>query len=210
MNNRRIQIRLPGDWVLLVIDDHKEMGILSVEKDVIPPTHYYDCGDDDGANVDNNGYTLGHDPSVNMCASASASATFDNEETMFSPLMANNKRERSFAQVPISSELSTKTKTQIQTQKNTPSIASLQSQSQSHSQQGGRNDNKLPELNYVLTVDQDLYKRVLSEMLDSRTPCGLYFFCHDDGHKNVHINVAIGILFVVFSLIFWGTCVWPT
>mmetsp|Transcript_13407 Transcript_13407/g.20340 ORF Transcript_13407/g.20340 Transcript_13407/m.20340 type:complete len:106 (-) Transcript_13407:85-402(-) len=68
----------------------------------------------------------------------------------------------------------------------------------------------LSELSYVLTVDQDLYKRVLSEAVDSQTMCGFYYCCHDYESKNVNINVAIGILLVVFSLLFWGTCVWPT
>eukprot|EP00979_Chaetoceros_neogracilis_P004374 scaffold778_cov133-Chaetoceros_neogracile.AAC.1 len=30
---------------------------------------------------------------------------------------------------------------------------------------------RLPELRYMLTVDQNLYKRVLSEITDSRMPC---------------------------------------
>lgn len=68
----------------------------------------------------------------------------------------------------------------------------------------------LKELRYVLTIDQDLYKRVLTEVVDSQTPCGLYYCCHDYESKTVNINVAVGILFVVFSFIFWGTCEWPT
>ncbi len=69
---------------------------------------------------------------------------------------------------------------------------------------------KLTELNYVLTVDQDIYKRVLSEAVDSQMPCGLYYCCRDYDSKNVNINVAIGILCFVFSFILWGTLTWPT
>ncbi len=68
----------------------------------------------------------------------------------------------------------------------------------------------LPELQYVLTIDQDLYRRVLSEMADSKAPCGLYYCCHAFDSKNVNIKVAIGILMFVFSLLLWGTLVWPT
>ena len=57
-----------GFKFVYLMDDHMEMeaGILSLEKDAISPARY-DCGDDDddGAAVDNNGYTLGFDPSVN-------------------------------------------------------------------------------------------------------------------------------------------------
>ena len=66
------------------------------------------------------------------------------------------------------------------------------------------------ELQYVMTIDQDLYKRVLSEIADSRSPCGIYYCCHDYESKSVNINVALGILAFVFSLILWGTLVWPT
>ena len=71
---------------------------------------------------------------------------------------------------------------------------------------------RLPELRYMMTVDQDLYKRVLKEIPDSRMPCGFYYCCHDsvDGTKSVKISVAIMILFVVFTLLFVGTCIWPT
>lgn len=71
---------------------------------------------------------------------------------------------------------------------------------------------RLPELRYMLTVDQNLYKRVLSEITDSRMPCGLYYCCNDsvDGTKHVQIRVAILILIVFFIFLFVGTCIWPT
>jgi hypothetical protein len=69
----------------------------------------------------------------------------------------------------------------------------------------------LEPLNYILTVDQNIYKRLLADISSSRMPCGLYYCCHDtvDHSKNVHIGVAIAILSVVFTFIFVATCIWP-
>ena len=74
-----------------------------------------------------------------------------------------------------------------------------------------RRRGRIPDLNYVLTVDQDLYRRVLKEMSDSRSPCGLYYCCHEASGetKHVHIGVAIGLLSVVLTLMFIATCYWP-
>ena len=98
---------------------------------------------------------------------------------------------------------------------------------QNHGQESNRNCNdeglqensenlksrsRLPELKYVLTVDEALYKSILKEVPDSKMPCGLYFCCHDavDGSRHVNISVALIILFFVFLLLFIGTCIWPT
>lgn len=69
----------------------------------------------------------------------------------------------------------------------------------------------LEPLNYILTVDQSIYKRLLADISSSRMPCGLYYCCHDtvDHSKHVHIGVAITILSVVFTFIFVATCIWP-
>lgn len=69
----------------------------------------------------------------------------------------------------------------------------------------------LEPLNYILTVDQSIYKRLLADISSSRMPCGLYYCCHDtvDHSKHVHIGVAISILSVVFTFIFVATCIWP-
>ena len=67
----------------------------------------------------------------------------------------------------------------------------------------------LTELNYVLTLEPDLYRRVLSEAADNRMPCGLFYCCDDDRSKNVNIRVAIGILSFAFGFILWGICIWP-
>jgi len=74
-----------------------------------------------------------------------------------------------------------------------------------------RRKGQFPELNYVLTVDQDLYKRVLKEMSDSRRPCGLYYCCHEASGetKHVDIGVAIGLLSIVLTLMAIATSYWP-
>mmetsp|Transcript_10108 Transcript_10108/g.14824 ORF Transcript_10108/g.14824 Transcript_10108/m.14824 type:complete len:348 (-) Transcript_10108:47-1090(-) len=69
----------------------------------------------------------------------------------------------------------------------------------------------LQPLQYVLTVDEHLYRRVLREVAQSEsTPCGLYFCCHDDADSNkAHISVAIALLSVVFLFLLVNTLIWP-
>ena len=75
--------------------------------------------------------------------------------------------------------------------------------------------NKCPwkeeELHYVLTVDDDLYRRLVKEMADSRTVCGIYYCCHTtEGDENrVSIGVALCVLFVVFTLLLVETIIHP-
>jgi len=75
--------------------------------------------------------------------------------------------------------------------------------------------NKCPwteeELHYVLTVDDDLYRRLVKEMADSRTACGIYYCCHmTEGEENrVSIGVALCVLFVVFALLLVETIIHP-
>mgnify|MGYP001233989684 FL=1 len=75
--------------------------------------------------------------------------------------------------------------------------------------------NKCPwkeeELHYVLTVDDDLYRRLVKEMADSRTLCGIYYCCHTtEGEENrVSIGVALCVLFVVFTLLLVETIIHP-
>lgn len=69
------------------------------------------------------------------------------------------------------------------------------------------------ELAYVLTVDEQIYQRVINEMDDSyRIPCGMYYCCHGDtdGGDHVGIGVAIAILMVIFMLLVAGMIAWPT
>jgi len=71
--------------------------------------------------------------------------------------------------------------------------------------------NRSSDLNYVLTVDPNLYKHVLEEISDSQWPCGVYWCCREAGEdkdQGVSINIAIGILFVVFSVFFFCAFIW--
>jgi hypothetical protein len=72
--------------------------------------------------------------------------------------------------------------------------------------------NRSSDLNYVLTVDPNLYKHVLEEISDSQWPCGVYWCCREAGEdkdQSVSINIASGILFVVFSVFFFCAFIWP-
>ncbi|KAL7531942.1 hypothetical protein ACHAWF_003970 [Thalassiosira exigua] len=68
------------------------------------------------------------------------------------------------------------------------------------------------ELAYVLTVDEQIYRRLVREVGDSRImPCGTYWCCHGDaGHDRVGIEVAVAILLVIFLLLVMGMVAWPT
>merc|ERR1712238_28027 len=67
-------------------------------------------------------------------------------------------------------------------------------------------------LSYVLTIEEDLYQRILQEISDSHnSPCGLYHCCNassEDG-SHPHICIAVGILLVLFTGIFVATIIWP-
>ena len=67
-----------------------------------------------------------------------------------------------------------------------------------------------PPLRYVLTVPDDLYRRVVSEMSDALVPpyYGLFKCCHET--EKADLRLALIILFVVFLLIFISTLEWPT
>ena len=68
------------------------------------------------------------------------------------------------------------------------------------------------ELAYVLTVDEQIYRRLVQEMGDAyRYPCGIYYCFHvtDDGN-HVGIGVAVAILLVIFVLLVIGMILWPT
>eukprot|EP00591_Stephanopyxis_turris_P003982 CAMPEP_0195508034 /NCGR_PEP_ID=MMETSP0794_2-20130614/1346_1 /TAXON_ID=515487 /ORGANISM="Stephanopyxis turris, Strain CCMP 815" /LENGTH=181 /DNA_ID=CAMNT_0040634885 /DNA_START=261 /DNA_END=806 /DNA_ORIENTATION=+ len=62
----------------------------------------------------------------------------------------------------------------------------------------------LPQAQYVMTIDQDLYKRVLSEIADSRNmPCGLYFCGHHDDVDRPSVNIAIVLVVLLFLGLFY-------
>ncbi|KAL7464257.1 hypothetical protein ACHAXS_004596, partial [Conticribra weissflogii] len=70
------------------------------------------------------------------------------------------------------------------------------------------------ELSYVLTVDEQLYQRVVREMGDSyRLPCGVYYCCHEvegeGGHDHVGIGVAVVLLMVIFTFLVVCMFIWP-
>ena len=69
----------------------------------------------------------------------------------------------------------------------------------------------LPDVRYVLNVDDDLFKRVLSEIADSRSyPCGL-FYCGrqlEDG-DNPSIWIAVGIVIFLFLGMATVAICWP-
>merc|ERR1712238_75108 len=99
---------------------------------------------------------------------------------------------------------------------------SQQSQSQSQSQSYSSQSLKLlpppprqrqpKPLSYVLTIEEDLYQRILQEISDSHnSPCGLYHCCNassEDG-SHPHICIAVGILLVLFTGLFVATIIWP-
>lgn len=70
-----------------------------------------------------------------------------------------------------------------------------------------------PPLKYVLTVPDDLYRRVVSEMsYRLMPPCWGFFKCchyHDD-HEHADIRLALVILTVTFALVFIFTMEWRT
>ena len=69
----------------------------------------------------------------------------------------------------------------------------------------------LSDVRYVLNVDDDLFKRVLSEIADSRSyPCGL-FYCGrqiEDG-DNPSIWIAVGIVIFLFLGMAIVSVCWP-
>lgn len=70
-----------------------------------------------------------------------------------------------------------------------------------------------PPLKYVLTVPDDLYRRVVSEMsYRLMPPCWGFFKCchyHDDT-EHADIRLALVILAVTFTLVFGFTLEWRT
>lgn len=69
------------------------------------------------------------------------------------------------------------------------------------------------EQHYAITVNEDIYQRILAEVADSKAvPCGMYFCCHggDGAHTGIshddYVDIrmaylAVGILFSVMVVI---------
>mmetsp|Transcript_897 Transcript_897/g.1549 ORF Transcript_897/g.1549 Transcript_897/m.1549 type:complete len:634 (+) Transcript_897:95-1996(+) len=180
----RIEMRLPGDNIRLVMDEYIEPGILSIEMDM--------------------DVERGRD---NVSSLLSSSQSDNDKDDIKSRLLL---RRHSHDDIDDEEACSAKNDvTYASSDRETPLLLKKVAIPDGNS----HHVNKRPsDLRYILTVDQNLYKRILSEMADSRTPCGLYFCCHDavDGSKSVDISVAVFILIVVFVLLFIGTCMWPT
>jgi hypothetical protein len=67
-----------------------------------------------------------------------------------------------------------------------------------------------PELRYVLTVPDDLYRRIVSEMSYAMFPPYFGFFKCCNETERADIKVALAILFVVLVILFISTMEWPT
>ena len=58
---------------------------------------------------------------------------------------------------------------------------------------------QLPPDLYVMAVDSTLYKRMMDEVVDSRSmPCGLFFCGHHEDVRYPDIRIAMGIVGMVF------------
>ncbi len=187
MSNGRIQMRLPGDNVRLVMDKFLEPGILSVE---IPPL------------------SLSSPPSSQtICNRTSTNGDHmsdsEKQPTKSNPAYLELGPADHLNLDPAQHELCEDFPDQL--------VSPSDVRDEWNSDPRLLQQYRKPEPNYLLTVDQDLYKRVLTDLSDSQMSCGLYYCCHDsvDGSKHVNIGVAISILAVVFTCLFVGVYKWP-
>lgn len=64
---------------------------------------------------------------------------------------------------------------------------------------------RLPPDMYVMAVDSTLYRRILDEIIDSKSmPCGTYFCGHHEDVKHPSVIIAVIIVSVVFLLLLAG------
>lgn len=67
---------------------------------------------------------------------------------------------------------------------------------------------RLPPGLYVMAVDNTLYRRILDEIIDSKTmPCGTYFCGHHEDVRHPDVKIAGTIVFVVFLLFLAGAVI---
>ena len=72
----------------------------------------------------------------------------------------------------------------------------------------GNNHHHKDEIMYVLTVDDNLYRRVIGEISDATSSrFGLHQFCTDEGR--VDISVAVMCLLLVLLILLINTIIWP-
>ena len=84
-----------------------------------------------------------------------------------------------------------------------PGILSVERADTNHN-----NNNNKDELMYVLTVDENLYRRVIGEISDATSSrFGLHQFCIDEGR--VDISVAVMCLVLVLLILLINTIIWP-
>lgn len=194
MRQGRIQMRVPTDNVRLVMDEFLDGGILSVECD----DQYQPLKVESNSQEEKPLTTvaIGLEMTASENSMNDPDLSFDNdaniEDRKRSPLELHDDEcmEQGLLSSPIRNDID----------RNRLDIERVIT-------------TRPPDLRYILTVDQDLYKRVLSEISHSRAPCGLYNCCHEAGdgsHQHVHISVALIILFLVFTLLLWGTIEFPT
>lgn len=73
------------------------------------------------------------------------------------------------------------------------------------------NTSQLPPLRYVMTVPDDLYRRVVAEMSYALLPpCWGFFNCCNATDGKADIKIALVILAVILLFMFISTMVWPT
>ncbi len=187
MSNGRIQMRLPGDNVRLVMDEFLEPGILSVELSSSSPS-----STPPPSQITSNQTSMNGENMNSTCISEQQQTPTNSDPTSLE-LGLNLAQNESCGDFPDQ----LMSPSDVRDEWNDPQLL-IQQQ-------------RKPEPNYLLTVDQDLYKRVLTDLSDSQMPCGLYYCCHDsvDGSKHVNIGVAIAILAVVFTCLFVGVYQWP-
>ena len=66
---------------------------------------------------------------------------------------------------------------------------------------------QLPPDLYVMAVDSTLYRRMMDEVVDSRSmPCGLFFCGHHEDVRYPDIRIAMGIVGMVFVGLVLAVC----
>lgn len=67
---------------------------------------------------------------------------------------------------------------------------------------------RLPPDLYVMSVDNSLYRRMLDEIIYSKTmPCGTYFCGHHEDVKHPDIKIAVAVVLIVFLLFLAGAVI---
>lgn len=72
------------------------------------------------------------------------------------------------------------------------------------------NESERPPLNYVLTVPEDLYRKLVSDLSDSVTKpyCGMRRCCNENEHVDIRVAIALfGLMLFILLVI---TFIWPT